>query len=280
MLDFVPESGQSLCQRLPSELSHQLKCLDISTRCSCAVFANGVRNMSSEQERSLCIIVQTYDHQLDDLEAQLPPSETALNTDVAQHVDLVPDSNALHTTLCRLHIRVLYFYKDLAAPHDGCFSKLQSTACSFIDQVAILCDKSEFCPASPLFVTMGLITSCCTLLRLLKSIVSRDLDVERSKSCLFSGINMLKRVSIHSDDMAIKCATIVNQLWNSSKAFRKLDGTEHTTLRIRSRLVMAPILDAVWWWREEYDPQHKMFSQDTETTGNFHRANKCPGNLN
>lgn len=179
-------------------------------------------------------------------------------------------SNALYTTLCRLHVQVLYFYKDLAAPNDGYFSRLQSTACSFLDQVAALCEKPGFCPTSPVFVNMAIVLSCCTLLRLLKSMVSRDLDIERSRSCLFSGINLLKRVAVDNDDTPGKCATILTQLWSSSKAFRRLDGTEYTTLRIRSRLVMAPILDSVWWWREEYDPQHKMSGQDSENTGKIY----------
>jgi hypothetical protein len=29
---------------------------------------------------------------------------------------------------------------------------------------------------------------------------------------------------------------------------------EATALRIRSRLILSQILDAVWWWRDEYDP--------------------------
>ncbi|KKA17613.1 C6 transcription factor [Rasamsonia emersonii CBS 393.64] len=138
------------------------------------------------------------------------------------------DSDTFYTTVCRLHIRVLHFYKGLSLTNDGCFSRLLATACTMID-----------------------------LLRLLKSAISRDLDTERARSCLFKGINMLKTISVDRDDVTDMCATLLKQLWNSSKAFRKPDGTEHTTLRIRSRLTMSPLLDALWWWREEHDPSHK-----------------------
>lgn len=80
LLDLVPESGKTLFERLHPSVSLRLKCLDISTRCSCAVLENGVRTMSAEQERALNIILRTFEHQLDDLEAQLPPSESVSQT--------------------------------------------------------------------------------------------------------------------------------------------------------------------------------------------------------
>lgn len=61
-------------------------------------------------------------------------------------------------------------------------------------------------------------------------------------------------MSVESNDSPAKAVIILNQLWNSSKAFRKADGSEYTALRIRSRLVLSPVLDAVWWWRDEFDP--------------------------
>lgn len=102
-----------------------------------------------------------------------------------------------------------------------------------------------------MFITNALVIACSSLLRLLKSVVARDLDVERAKSSLFAGINLLSGFSIEPTDFPAKFSHALNQLWNSPKAFRKADGTEHTTLRIRSRLVMSPPIDVIWWWREE-----------------------------
>ena len=93
-----------------------------------------------------------------------------------------------------------------------------------------------------------------TLLRILKCFASRDLDIERAKACFFTAINLEKQMSVESNDSPAKAVIILNQLWNSSKAFRKADGSEYTALRIRSRLVLSPVLDAVWWWRDEFDP--------------------------
>lgn len=175
------------------------------------------------------------------------------------------DSDTFYLTLCRLHIRVLHFYKGLSFTNDGSFSRLLATACTMIDHVETFGQKQGFYASCPLFIAVALALACCSLLRLLKSVTSRDLDTERARSCLFKGINMLRCISVDSDDAAAMCANLLKQLWNSSKAFRKPDGTDHTTLRIRSRLTMSPLLDAFWWWREEYDPSHKPGMPEGET---------------
>ncbi|KAH8690603.1 putative C6 transcription factor [Talaromyces proteolyticus] len=240
MLDLVPESGAKLCQQLPPVLTVQLKCLDIASKCSVAVFSTGVRNPSLEHERSLNVLLRTFENQLKDLEDSFPAT-----------------TNTLYTTIARLQIQVFHLYKDLSAPHDGCFTMLAKTACSVIDHAKIIFDRPELHPACPMYIMNILVIACSCLVRMLKSVVARDLDVEQSKSCLFTGINLLNCFSIDPQDFAAKCSTVVNQLYHSRKAFRRPDGTEHSTLRIRSRLVMSPTIDLVWWWRDEFDSEGK-----------------------
>jgi hypothetical protein len=249
LLNLVPES-EHLRERLSPNVKLQLKCLDISTRCSCAVLENGVRNMSADKERALNLLLRTFDHQLDDLEAQISPDGSVSHED------------RFYTTLCRLHIRVLHFYKSLHGTHDGCFSGLSDTACTLIDCMAALGEKPGFHPASPLFMTSALALACSSLLRLLKSAISRDLDTERARSCFFRAINMLKAMTVDQDDTASLAVTIFNHLWNSPKAFRKADGSEYPTLRIRSRLAISPLIDGIWWWREESNSQSKLLPPD------------------
>lgn len=73
-------------------------------------------------------------------------------------------------------------------------------------------------------------------------------------------------MTVGSNDMAAKMVLVLNQLWNSSKAFRKPDGVESTALRIRSRLVVSPVVDAVWWWRDEFDPHGRFGNVPQATT--------------
>ena len=48
---------------------------------------------------------------------------------------------------------------------------------------------------------------------------------------------------------------MLTQLWNSEHAFKNPDGSDSIALKIRTRLVMSPVFDAIWWWREEFGGQ-------------------------
>lgn len=240
-LDLEHEPGQSqiLFQRISPALMLEIKCQEISVRCCSAVLENGVRTLSADQERALDIIIRTYENQVKDVETQV-----------------ISDTDRFHTTLCRLNIQMFHLYKNHTASHNSCLAKLLATACTVIDCVAERGKRPGSLPATPLYVFSSLMLASFILLRILKSSASRDLDAERAKSSLFLAINIAKQISTDSNDSAAKCVMILNQLWNSSKAFKKSDGTD-TPLRIRSRLLLSPVLDAVWWWRDEFDSQYK-----------------------
>jgi hypothetical protein len=136
-----------------------------------------------------------------------------------------------------------------------------------IEHGKVLYDKPETYPSCPIFIVNALVIACSSLLRLLKSVVARDLDVEQAKSSFFTGINLLNGIAVDPSDFPAKCSQAFSQLWSSPKAFRKADGTEHTTLRIRSRLVMAPPIDVIWWWRDEMGSEQAPRFNDEEKTG-------------
>lgn len=114
----------------------------------------------------------------------------------------------------------------------------------------------------------AILLASTSLLRILKSnTASHGLETTRARAALFAAINMAKQMTVDSADMAAKTVTILNSVWNSSRAFRKADGGEYTALRIRSRLVLSPIIDTVWWWRDEFDPPRTMRSVITPSDG-------------
>ena len=90
------------------------------------------------------------------------------------------------------------------------------------------------------FVTVANMASV-TLLRMLKSSISQYLDVETARETFFLGVNIIKRLSVESEDIAAKMVLILTQLWNSDQVFKRPDGSEHTALRIRTRLAMSPV---------------------------------------
>lgn len=108
--------------------------------------------------------------------------------------------------------------------------------------------------AAPWFFIFATSLSSFIIIRLLKSSVANYLD-ESAKDNFFLGVNIMKRLSAESNDMPARLTMMLTQLWNSEKAFKNADGSDSISLKIRTRLVMSPVFDAIWWWREEFGGQ-------------------------
>lgn len=150
---------------------------------------------------------------------------------------------------------MLHFFKNQTLSSTGCVQRLLCTACSVIESVQDLSRTTLNLATAPLELYFALLLASVALLRILKGPSLPGLDLERARSRFFIAINLLKQMSVQNNDAAAKTVIVLNQLWNSTRAFRKSDGNEFPTLRIRSRLMLSPVVDAVWWWREEHDPQ-------------------------
>lgn len=253
------ELGQShrMFQRIAPGLVLKLKCLDLVTRCSAAVVENGVRNLSLEQERSLDIILRTYESQITDLETQFTSGMSLLNYSRMRSADTLTAVDRFHVALCRLSIQAFHFYKTETLPLTGALPRLLAAACRVIDFVQSLGQTPGRLVTTPVQINFGLLLASVSLLRILKLYTSCDLDLERARASFFAGINLAKEMSVQQNDSAAKAVFILNHLWNSTKAYRKPDGSAYTSLRVRGRLVLSPVLDAVWWWRDENEPQYR-----------------------
>ncbi|KAJ5085086.1 hypothetical protein N7532_009857 [Penicillium argentinense] len=236
-----PSQRQVLFDKIAPWMVLKLRCQELIAKCSEAVLENGVRSMSLDQERALDILLRTYEGQVDDLELQA-----------------VTDDERFDTGLCRMAIQSFHFFKMQTLVSSAFYPRILVTACSLIDYVQSLTDRLGCLAMCPVQLGFGLLLASTSLLRILKSsTASHGLETVRARSALFTAINVAKQMSVDSADLAAKTVTVLNSIWNSNKAFRKADGGEYTALRIRSRLVLSPILDTVWWWRDEFDPQSR-----------------------
>ncbi|KAE8151098.1 hypothetical protein BDV25DRAFT_100090 [Aspergillus avenaceus] len=232
---------QGLLRKIAPCLGLERQCQELIARCSTAVLELGVRTMSAEQERALDILLRTYEMQVTDIEYQVATSQ-----------------DRFQTTSCRLCVQMFHLLKSQTLSSSDCLPRLLDTACSAIDWVQELSKKLPDLAAVPQEIYFGVILAAITLLRICKGTPNGGLDVEKGRPHFFTAINLVKQMSIQNNDTAAKAVLVLNQLWNSTKAFRKLDGSAYTALRIRSRLILSPVVDAVWWWREEHDPQCRL----------------------
>lgn len=108
--------------------------------------------------------------------------------------------------------------------------------------------------------------ACFSLLRLLKSSLPKDFDVEKAKKHLLVGINLAKRLSNDKNDTCSKTATILTQLWDSPEAFKHADGSPDVSICVYHRLQMGIVLDAVWRWLDLFDERKNHTGETTVGT--------------
>ncbi|PIG90106.1 Zn(II)2Cys6 transcription factor [Aspergillus arachidicola] len=184
-------------QRLSPSLVLERKCQELVARCSAAVLEIGVRTMSLEQERALDILLRTFENQVTDLEAQLSQAH-----------------DRIQTTICRLSIQMLHFFKSQTLLSTGCIQRLLYTACLAIESIEDLSRASLNLATTPLELYFALLLASVALLRILKGPSLPGLDIERARSCFFIAINLLKQISVQNNDAAAKTVIVLNQLWN------------------------------------------------------------------
>ncbi|OAL21694.1 hypothetical protein AYO22_07636 [Fonsecaea multimorphosa] len=238
MLD-VPhdlEQRRALFQRISSKLKFELKLQDVVTRCCIAVSQNGLWRVTADQERSL-------DTLLDIFQAQISSVALEYSSDLDQ----------LYVYIATLTIQAFNLYKSPTAHDPSTLYDLCASCCQVIETFDHLDKSGQVCMSGAgLYFFYSLMVTCHVLLRLLKTSLSRYIDVERAKSALFLGISLHKRMSVQNDDLPARNGVALTQLWNSTRVFKRPNGAEVVALRIRSRLTGSVVLDGIVWWREEF----------------------------
>lgn len=274
-----PGQHQVLFDKVSPSLVLKIRCQGIVAQCSEEILKNGVRAMSLDQERALNIILHIYEGQIDELALQVVNGRRHFSFVDACYL-LNIDDEKFHCAICRMAIQTFHFYKTQTIISSGCLPRVLNTMCDMVDSVQTIADRLGSLSMAPIPVCYGLLIASSSLLRILKSTASQSLDFSRARSSLFLAINLAKQMSVESTDAAAKLIIILKQLWNSSKAFRKADGSEYTALRIRSRLTHSIVIDTVWWWRDEFDPQTRdMILARTESDGSTVGPSTWSGNV-
>ncbi|KAJ6172773.1 hypothetical protein N7470_001840 [Penicillium chermesinum] len=234
-----PSQRSAIFEKIPPWMSLKLRCQDLIARSSEMLLKNGLGFMSVDREQSLDALLLSYENETKDLELQA-------------HTGKPPISD-LRDSFC------FHFYKIQTIASSGCCPRIVTTACNVIDYVQSLTDRVASLTMLPNQIAWGLLLAATSLTRILKSqSAAEGVETIRARSSLFTAINLAKQMSVDSADLSAKTVTVLTSIWNSNKAFRKADGTDFTTLRIRGRLALSPVLDAVWWWRDEFDPQSRV----------------------
>lgn len=238
-----PEKDRMLQKRLPQSLRFQLKLHEIIAKCCGSLLENGLMLLNKDKERSLDILIRIFESQLKELE-----------------IDAVNERDKIYYQIARLTTQSFYFYKTLSSADSTHLTRLYTTASQVIDMIDRLNINDVSVASAPYYMTYSAVLSSSVLIRILKSPFAQYLDLETARASFFLGVNLCKRLSLENNDLPAKFTTILTQLYSSEKSFKRPDGTHFTELRIRSRLTLSPVLDTLWWWRDEYGDQRGVYA--------------------
>lgn len=151
---------------------------------------------------------------------------------------MLTEHDRLLLAISRLQCQAFYFFKLHNPIDEDKLVSLHLTACRILRAARNLNTSEEFMSVAPIYYRFGILLAAYVLLRLLKSPFGRYLDAEVN-DCFLSSIDMAGRLSRAAGDHIDKHATVLRQLYHSTRAFKKSDGSDYTILRIRTRLSVS-----------------------------------------
>ncbi len=91
------------------------------------------------------------------------------------------------------------------------------------------------------------------ILKISRSCLAGRVDLRAGEKAYFATILGFRESSFANDDLPARGATVLGQLWSSTRVFRRPDGVvDGLALRVRSRLSMAIVHDCFCRWKEEF----------------------------
>jgi hypothetical protein len=106
---------------------------------------------------------------------------------------------------------------------------------------------------------LQLILACgFALLKLLNSFFANMIELDQGKRLFGQTIRVIRAISVVQNDLPVRLAEVLAQLWQAGGAgglpSPNWDGSlnDSLQLKVRCRMSMSLMYDAVWRWREEF----------------------------
>jgi transcriptional regulatory protein LEU3 len=185
--------------------------------------------------------------------------------------------DAFQLSCARIHILAFLFFTNPENPDYESLSRLYSLCVSTLRLVNNLSQSvNNFTTTCLSFVDRTVTLAGFCILKLVRSPLAQHLDLLAGEQAYFYAVQFTKSMSLQSNDLPARAAAIMTNLWNSSKVFRKKDGTvESLGLRLRTRLSMSVSFDLFWYWREEFG--HISNPYNGEESVHHHTAQTATG---
>lgn len=162
-------------------------------------------------------------------------------------------SDRFHFLNGRLQVAACILLAPSSAIGDVNLISIYGDACNLIEISGELDEEEQMAEYGSTNASMTWNLAAFLILRIGKSHVAEAVDQRRGQKCFFSTINLNKKQSVRTDDVASRATIILSQLWTSKLIIRQPDGTpDPLWLRSRNRLGLSLTYDCFWLWRQEF----------------------------
>lgn len=230
---------------LPASIRVQIKSHIIVANAMTALNENGLSYHAACQSNGIEMILRIFKDRLMDLESESMPLE---------------EIDKLYLSICRMHLQTMHFYEASERLDSANLVQLHITSCATINLMRELDASSAIISSSTSYMFHSLLLAATNLLRLLRGLAPQSQqDYERGEATFFLAVTLMTRMSIANDDLPGRCSNSLSKLWTSQKLFKRADGSLAPEIRIRTRLIMSPLVDCLWWYREEFRVQRNVY---------------------
>ncbi|KAF1962136.1 hypothetical protein CC80DRAFT_155407 [Byssothecium circinans] len=129
--------------------------------------------------------------------------------------------DTFHLSCARIHILAFHFFADFTNQDTESLSRLYSLCISTLQTSNTMIHSNSFALISQSFVDRTICLAGFIILKLVRSPLAAHLDLQAGETAYFHAVAFLRSTSMQSNDLGSRCASIMTNLWGSSKIFRR-----------------------------------------------------------
>ncbi|KAF2665982.1 hypothetical protein BT63DRAFT_45829 [Microthyrium microscopicum] len=248
LISFEPyneqEKFKSILQQLPATIQLQLQLSTLVVRAQKTFLEFVASPLDPQQERTLDTVLQMLNSQLDTLQTS---SSSSWDT--------------FHINVARLEFCGMYFFKTPGSMDVQTCQHIFNCTVKVFEHIRDQHNDHDLHIWCPKYAFQACLLGITLMLRILKGPYATFVDQERGASLYQSLVQFTLSCSICQGDLPSRGAAFADSLWKSDKIFKNLNGTFNGGLRIRNRLAVSVVYDAILLWKSEIEQPNEVASR-------------------
>jgi hypothetical protein len=246
---------------------------ELHTRCQIEKFCDTVTRTLYTMQRDHVVEVDNaqrglqidmYARELGELELTILSTRSSRKSRYGvhelMHAEQSEAIDILYLKAAALHLRLSAFFDKPTQPnYTADLRNVYIAASSMLTAVNDL--PPHIFMYVPRYIEQMMLAGATTLLKLLNSFYAAHVDVPSGRSLFSRTVNLLRELSVRSNDLPQRLAEVMAQLWETSGASEQRlfnpetnqakPPDESLQLRVRCRSSLSVLYDAIWRWRQQ-----------------------------